>query len=224
MSLNDTGSDISEFSCCNFFYQSMARLVLSDLLNPVDLMPSPPPPLELVNIQQEWDEIEQLTASPDPLLVSPHTQQGLLQALECLKAVSCPITPLPLGAPLAPMPSSSSLTTSLITSPLPATSHSSSPKPTVRHNVYLNCKTTLTTLYTHPLGTCLEYPETLANSSVGHLFKMDPDNWSNPTISFVYSLGRPCRRSKLGADVSCCLIVNKDNQNVPCFERHVTCM
>ena len=48
---------------------------------------------------------------------------------------------------------------------------------------------TLTTLYTYPRNTYLEYPETMENGFVGHLFEMDPDDWSNPTTSFVYSLG-----------------------------------
>jgi hypothetical protein len=96
----------------------------------------------------------------------------------------------------------------------------------VHQNVYLNCKTTLVALHSHPLNTFLEYPEASADGPVGHLFTMDPTNWMNPTLSFTYSMGEPSGRSAKGSAVYCPILVDQDNpsMSVPCTERHLTCM
>jgi hypothetical protein len=54
----------------------MTHLVLSDLLNPVELRPSTPPRPELVNVQEDLDKIA-LTTTSGPVFVSLWTQQGL---------------------------------------------------------------------------------------------------------------------------------------------------
>ena len=58
----------------------------------------------------------------------------------------------------------------------PSQSWTSSPSPNpqhiVKHNIFLNWKMTLDTLYHYPLGTVVEYPETSIEGSVGHLFKI----------------------------------------------------
>jgi len=108
----------------------MAHLSLSDLLNPNDSRPSTPPPLELVNIRQEWDEITRLSASSPYLLVSPRTQQGITRVLERLRAVHGAASPssadglVSLPRTPASSPSTRSLATSSVApdslSPLPA--------------------------------------------------------------------------------------------------------
>ena len=79
-----------------------------------------PPPLELVNIRQEWDEITWLSASSPHLLVPPHTQQGVVQVLERLQAVQGAIfsfVPAALAAPAPGLPVPSMSIRSSVTSP-----------------------------------------------------------------------------------------------------------
>ena len=198
----------------------MVRLSLCDLLNPEDDRPSTPPPPDLVDIRNEWDEIGQLIAPAGPLLVSPRTQQGLSRALGRLRTTPRLFTP-PRTSP------SSSLTPLIASPPGPLLSSSPLSSPSiVRQNIYLNRKTTLVALHSHPLNTFLEYPETSADGPVGHLFTRDPTNWMNPALSFTYSMGEPSGRSARGSAVYCRILVDQDNPNisVPCTERHLTCM
>jgi hypothetical protein len=109
----------------------------------------------------------------------------------------------------------------------PPRSHTSSPtrsdQPSVRHHVLLNQKTTLVSLYHHPRGTIIEYPETSSKGSIGHLFEVAPENWSNPRLNFVYSQGPPTGRTKAGDHVRCTLLVDDKGEEVPCREIHATC-
>jgi len=107
----------------------------------------------------------------------------------------------------------------------PPRSHTSSPALSIiEHNVCLNQKTTLRFLFRYPLGTTIEYPETSAEGSVGHLFEVSPDKWSNPRLSFAYSQGAPTGRMKSGHHTFCPLLVDDIGQEVPCREVHSTCM
>ena len=110
----------------------------------------------------------------------------------------------------------------------PPRSHTSSPALhhilSVKHEVHLNQKTVLQTLYHYPPGTMVEYPETSAEGCIGHLFEVAPDNWYNPRLNFAYSQGAPTGRTKVGEHVSCALLVDEDGNEVPCREVHSTCM
>jgi hypothetical protein len=204
----------------------MTRLSISDLLNPDDFRTKTPSPSDLVDIRQELNEVQHLMRSSGSVLVSPRTQQGIFRALEHLRAVSS--RSISTAVDLSPgnftTPNFSRSSTPFTVSPLRLTQPPSQNR--IRHNVYINRKTTLTTLYVHPLNTNLEYPETAIGGVVGHLFTMDPSHWGNPTLSFTYSLGEPSGRSKSGAIVTCPLLVdiNRPDIEVPCFERHSTCM
>jgi hypothetical protein len=99
-----------------------------------------------------------------------------------------------------------------------------SPLPIIERDVRLNRKTTLHTLFRYPLGTVIEYPETSAKGSVGHLFEVAPDEWSNPRLSFAYSQGAPTGRTKAGSYTFCPLLVDDNGEEVPCQEVHATCM
>ena len=70
----------------------------------------------------------------------------------------------------------------------------------------------------------MEYPETNAKASVGHLFEVAPYNWSNPRLNFAYSQGPPTGRTKSGDHVWCALLVDDNGEEVPCHEVHSTCM
>jgi hypothetical protein len=107
-------------------------------------------------------------------------------------------------------------------------SRSRTPSPnaqrTTEHSIFLNRKTTLKTLYRYPLGAVVEYPETSVEGSVGHLFEVSLDDWSNPRMNFVYSQGEPSGRTKRGSTIWCELLVDSDGTKVPCQEVHSTCM
>ena len=113
--------------------------------------------------------------------------------------------------------------TPLIRQPLPSR-NSASPANT-RHDIKLNRKTTLSTLYTYEdTNVYVEYPDTNPNYPVGYLFRCDPRDWQNPTRNFAYSLGKPGGQSKMGEEVNSDLLVGIDGRPVPCVESHFTCM
>ena len=70
--------------------------------------------------------------------------------------------------------------------------------PVVEHDVRLSNKTHLRTLFHHPLGTILEYPETSRSGYIGHLFEVSPDAWSNPQMDFAYSQGAQLAKQNQG--------------------------
>lgn len=198
----------------------MARLTISDLLNPETsrAQTPPPPPLGLVDARRQWDEIQALSEPTNPIFVSPRTSQGLARALALLRAGLQPTIP--------PSTSISSPLTHTPQSPLevlPSSPKSSPSLPSVRYDVVLNRKTTLRRLFTHPRDTALEYPETVNGGSVGHLFEVSPANWISPTTSFAYSLGAPSGRTTIGDSLLCPLLVDSFGTQVPCVERHYTC-
>jgi hypothetical protein len=158
----------------------MTRLSISDLLNPDDFRTKTPAPSDLVDIRQELNELQHLTRSSGSVLVSPRTQQGIFHALEHLRAVSSRSisTAVDLSPGDCTTPNFSRSSTPLTVSPLRLTQPP--PQNPIKHNVYINRKTTFTTLYVHPLNTILEYPKTAIGGVVGHLFTMDPSHWENP--------------------------------------------
>lgn len=93
----------------------------------------------------------------------------------------------------------------------------------IRRNVILNRKTQLHTLYYHPYGSLIEYPETTAdiNRAVGHIFTLNPKEWLRPQLNFAYSLGDPKGMAKDEASVS--VLLDDTGQMVPCRVRHSTC-
>ncbi|KAJ7019408.1 hypothetical protein C8F04DRAFT_335710 [Mycena alexandri] len=90
-------------------------------------------------------------------------------------------------------------------------------------NIKINRITTLEVLYEYPLGFVLEYPETSATGSIGHLFRMDPDDWQDPALNIAYSRGDRMGRTVSGAPIKCELLVNGAGERVDCSERHSTC-
>ncbi|KAJ6456641.1 hypothetical protein C8R47DRAFT_1165259 [Mycena vitilis] len=94
---------------------------------------------------------------------------------------------------------------------------------TSESKVKLNKKTTLGTLYRYPIHTVLEYPETSSTSPIGHLFRMDPDDWQVPDLNIAYSRGEPMGMTMVGKDVFVDIMVDAGGARVPCSERHSTC-
>ena len=93
-------------------------------------------------------------------------------------------------------------------------------------DVVLNRKTTLSTLYEHPLHAYVEYPQISAEHDrpVGHLFRLDPNKWRTPEVDFAYSHGAPTGWTQIGKEVYCRILVDQNTgTEVPCSERHSTC-
>lgn len=192
-----------------FSLQKM-RLSLVDLLNPSDaagrraqaLMQS-----GLIDIQPQLQRLARFR--PDTVSAPLHIQQHLLAAIEYLEAQegSLPASPSssPAPAPHAPLP------------PPPT-------KTIEEHGVRLTNKTTLSKLYRYPLDTVIEYPETSCTQDpVGHLFRMDPDDWQVPDLNIVYSRGEPMGRTLSGKEVFFDVMVDGAGNRVPCMESHSTC-
>ncbi|KAJ7020865.1 hypothetical protein C8F04DRAFT_1403338 [Mycena alexandri] len=91
------------------------------------------------------------------------------------------------------------------------------------HHVAINRQTTVETLYEYPRGYVLEYPETSSTGCVGHLFHMDPNDWQDPILNIAYSRGGNLGQTLSGKVVKCRLLVDKEGNQVDCFERHSTC-
>lgn len=109
-------------------------------------------------------------------------------------------------------------------SPLVHVSPPNQPIPTIRRNVNINRKTTLSVLYTfEDVNAWVEYPETGPDRPVGYLFRCDPDNWNNPVHNFSYSLGEPSGRTQRGHEVEIPLLKDYNGINVPCVVAHSTC-
>ncbi|KAJ6549305.1 hypothetical protein DFH09DRAFT_1281487 [Mycena vulgaris] len=77
-------------------------------------------------------------------------------------------------------------------------------------DIKINRETTLDILYRYPLNTVIEYPETSATGTIGHLFAMDPDNWENPALSIAYSRGHPGGQTVAGKEVKIKLLVSSE--------------
>jgi hypothetical protein len=111
----------------------------------------------------------------------------------------------------------------------PATPPNTNPLPIipsdtiVRHNIQINRQTTLETVYYYTLNTLLEYPETSADGSVGHVFTLDSDEWINPVSNFAYSLGGSHGMSQKSKTIKVAALVDASGDQVPCREMHTTC-
>jgi hypothetical protein len=96
--------------------------------------------------------------------------------------------------------------------------------PLIRHNVYLNRQTMISTLYIfEDINVWVEYPETKDDRPIGYLFRRDPQDWQNPAHSFVYSLGSPAGQTRR-EDGGCPLLTGADGKQVPYSIRSATCM
>jgi hypothetical protein len=105
---------------------------------------------------------------------------------------------------------------------IPDTSESTSPIKRRTH-VAINRITTLECLYEYPVGYVLEYPETSSTGAVGHLFRVDPNDWRDPTLNIAYSRGSNRGQTVAGKSVTCALLVDTEGNMVNCAERHTTC-
>ncbi|KAF5353020.1 hypothetical protein D9757_012737 [Collybiopsis confluens] len=128
-----------------------------------------------------------------------------------------------------------SISVSSLLNPAPATSHpttsadsgsfQAAPAGTLIYSDFrLTKKTTLSAVYLHQSGSVVEYPATGAvdGASVGHLFAMDINKWSKPSLNFVYSRGEP--KGKALETVTVPLLVDSvTGEMVPCVARHSTC-
>ncbi|KAJ6495977.1 hypothetical protein C8R45DRAFT_1052650 [Mycena sanguinolenta] len=92
----------------------------------------------------------------------------------------------------------------------------------LRFNITINRITTLEVLYEYPLDYVLEYPETSATGAIGHLFRMDPENWHDPTLNIAYSKGGHTGKSLSRTSVQCSVLVDALGNPIPCAERHTT--
>ncbi|KAL0057790.1 hypothetical protein AAF712_015556 [Marasmius tenuissimus] len=92
----------------------------------------------------------------------------------------------------------------------------------IQYNVVLNKDTTLSQLSVYPLGAQVPYPRTSDEkcNPEGHLFAIDPSNWSNPTNDLGYSQGEPKGQRK-----AMYVSVLKDScgKMVPCVKKYRTC-
>lgn len=110
-------------------------------------------------------------------------------------------------------------------STLSAHSLASKPPSSSRHGVYLNAKTTLSTLFVYDdVDAYVEFPESGIKNPVGYLMRIDPKNFQNPMRDFVYSQGDPSGQTVAGKVEECILLVDPaTRQPVPCAEKHYTC-
>ncbi|KAF8179521.1 hypothetical protein K438DRAFT_1908313 [Mycena galopus ATCC 62051] len=89
-------------------------------------------------------------------------------------------------------------------------------------NVKINRITTLEVLYEYPAGYILEYPETSSTGYIGHLFRMDPNEWHDPILNVAYSRGGRMGQTVSTAVVKCDILVDSTGKQVDCSERHTT--
>lgn len=204
---------------CRTAYPVTGRLSVDQLLNPVDdnsdnrCLPNlPTSPVDI------YSNLATLVDRNDgPIMAPPLVASWLLNYLRDTESHTSPSTLTDRQQSTASSPSSFSLL-SFPQIPTPSS---------IKHNVYLNHKTTISTLYTYKdVNTYLEYPESSDDKKpVGHLFRLDPHEWQNPAHNFAYSLGYPSGRTKSGEDITCALLFegNSSSQLVPCIRKHFTC-
>lgn len=172
----------------------MSRLTLEDLLNPVPEVDARPQLLMLQNFLAN--------SHPGAILVSPELQNSLKHVVDQLNRLSA--RPEALREPLLNIPTRSVKETK------------------VEHDVIINRKTKLSTLYRYPPNTYIEYPET-SEEPIGHLFELDPQNWQRPTLDFTYSQGKPDGQSLKTEEINCPLLVNIHGELVSCVKSFSTC-
>lgn len=105
----------------------------------------------------------------------------------------------------------------------PPSQRSPSPPIQCEHDVQLTVKTVLSKLYRYPLNVIEEYPETGAAKPVGHLFRLNPDDWQPPELNIAYSKGSPGGQTLPHRPVFIPLLVDSSGNEVPCMEVHSTC-
>ncbi|KAJ3925577.1 MAG: hypothetical protein NXY57DRAFT_967582 [Lentinula lateritia] len=109
-------------------------------------------------------------------------------------------------------------------SPIAPTSTSPHTDANIIHEDFtLTSRTTLKVVYEHAVNAIIEYPMSgrTDDEVIGHLFRRDPESWSNPANDFAYSRGPP-RGYTTGKQVS--LLVDVETGiMVPCTVRHSTC-
>lgn len=165
-----------------------------------------------VDVQHHVASLSDLLSRPS-LRAPPHIAEHLLDVINYFRSDVYPTERSQVHIP------------PLIRQPLPGqalgpSGNSVSP-PNIQHNIKLNCKTTISTLYTYEdSNVYVEYPDTNPNHPVGYLFRFDPHDWQNPTWNFAYSLGKPGGQTKGGHSD---LLVGRDGKPVPCVESHFTC-
>jgi hypothetical protein len=83
--------------------------------------------------------------------------------------------------------------------------------------------TAVEVLNEYPVGYVLEYSETSFTGSIGHLFRMDPNDWQDPTLNIAYSRGGSRGQTRSAVSVTCDPLVDATGQRVDCSERHTKC-
>lgn len=97
------------------------------------------------------------------------------------------------------------------------------PERSILHRDYrLSHKTVLSTVYSYPVGSVLEYPETGEAEAVGHLFCIESSQWRSPSRDFAYARGAPRgHRDEVTVPL---LLDSLTGETVPCILTHSTCM
>ncbi|KAJ6484352.1 hypothetical protein C8R47DRAFT_1072982 [Mycena vitilis] len=189
----------------------MYRRALGDLLNPVGILE---PTIseegsahrgrpDLVDIRPQLARLAKVSDGRGLNQIPRAIQENLESALQYLES----------------HPAISSSSTSII----PQISASSEISVKRSTNVAVNRVTTVQVLYEYPIGHIVEYPETSSTGSIGHLFRMDPEDWQDPALNIAYSKGGRMGQSVAGATVKCRLLLDATGNPVDCTERHSTC-
>ncbi|KAJ7667366.1 hypothetical protein B0H17DRAFT_1184191 [Mycena rosella] len=158
------------------------------------LLNSPEPEPPLVDISAQLASLATLLGPGNVILATPHVRVALINLVTRLVPVPTP--------PITPQPPPNIL----LDHPLAIS---------VQHDVVVNQRMTVSELYKYPLGVSVEYPESSAQG-VGHLFQIAPDDWSNPTLDFLYSKGEPRGHSKKGEEVTVPFLRDANGDLVPC--------
>ncbi|KAJ7679908.1 hypothetical protein B0H17DRAFT_1138922 [Mycena rosella] len=144
------------------------------------LLNSPEPDPPLVDISAQLASLATFLGPGNIILATPHVQAAFVDLVTRLVPVpTLPTTPQP--PPNIPLDHLLAIS--------------------VQHNVVVNQKVTVSELYKYPLGVSVEYPESSAQG-VGHLFQIALEDWSNPTLDFLYSKGEPHGHSRSGEEVN----------------------
>ncbi|KAJ7763443.1 hypothetical protein B0H16DRAFT_1718672 [Mycena metata] len=180
----------------------MPALGLDDLLNPLDaegLQAQADMRASLIDVRTQLDELFTLSATTQQ--APREIQQKIKEVVAYLQqnqAISA--APLPLER-----------------------SDPSPPPPEIEKDIRLTSKTHLSILYRYPLNTIIEYPESGTENPIGHLFRLDPDDWVLPDLSIAYSRGSPGGQTLPGRSVTIPLLVDASGNVVECQESHSTC-
>jgi len=197
---------------------------LSSLLNPTGDFPSrltppqksPQDHTPSFDVRPQLDSLQWLLLiQPVPIPASVHIQQSLHAILEQLSPTLSSVPTLPNGIRSGPdidpvmhiSPSTITLT----------------PKPCIQKYVQITHRTTLTSLHSHLAGTFLQYPETVDNGAIGHLFSLDVLMWVHPKDNLCYSLGELKGAMVNGHVVFCHILTDSKGTMVPCQVTHWTC-